>query len=611
MSIFGIIRENREALQELLRKNEQQANKTVSLFVLALIAGSLIPILSAQLSYGTMSYSVSSLTTYFTNAIGAIIVVCAWRQKFDAPWIKHGLVGFLVVALMIILAISPEYSLYVLAIPLFISVRYFDDRFSIRVGVSTLILLVVVTILNLWLHAVSPEVAAYHVWMETGWWENPSETIVGWFLSPAITFIFLIWYAVSIAKSSASIIKNFSEKNSAINAVETELGMASQIQMSSLPEPLYEIPGGNFSLAAREITAREVGGDFYDYYMLDDNRLAVLIADVSDKGIPAALFMMSAKKTLRCAIECSETLEEALTLTTRLMSEDNQSEMFFTLWLAVLDVRTGRGRYANAGHPLPFVKHKDGTIDTIDNSPDLFIGNFPYMAPCVHTFQMVAGDTLLLFTDGVTDAESVSATRFGEDGIENTMKATGPGAATIVDAIMADAQHFAEGMAQFDDMTILALECHELEESKSIALCLPAEEQSIEDSIDATEQLLALFDCPDTARRKINTIIDEILVNIVSYAYEDMEDSQVEIEEGKLGYGRMMYSVEAGDNYALLTFEDCGAAFDPLAKEDPDLDDTARIGGLGIYLCKNLSDNIRYERVDGKNVLEVYILWGI
>ncbi len=241
--------------------------------------------------------------------------------------------------------------------------------------------------------------------------------------------------------------------------VASELAVAHRIQLSALPqvEPPFTGEKG-FALGALMDPAKEVGGDFYDFFMIDDSHCAVLVADVSGKGVPAALFMMRAKTLLRQLLSQGDDPAEAMAYANDALVAYNDEEMFVTVWLAVLDLETGRLSYSNGGHNPPVLHHADGSVEWVRNRSGMFLGSFAGLPYRGHELQMAPGDTLLLYTDGVTEAVSEQETYYGDDRLFGLLGGLGDEAPEdFVRTVRSDVADFAGNAAQADDITVLTL----------------------------------------------------------------------------------------------------------------------------------------------------------
>jgi sigma-B regulation protein RsbU (phosphoserine phosphatase) len=258
----------------------------------------------------------------------------------------------------------------------------------------------------------------------------------------------------------ATFARAFSDMAAEIQAKQTrreEMEAAAAIQQSILPGPL---PLGaaehRIDLHADMHPAREIGGDFYDYFMLDERRLVVTIADVSGKGIPAALFMAVSRTVMRNApveTDMAQRMREA----NRLLATGNTACMFVTMFSGVLDIETGRLRYCNAGHNAPYLLRAGGGCDMLKPTGIPF-GIDPDRAYEIAETVLASGDTLFMFTDGITEAFNPAGEILGDARLDNVLdRERGSGAAELVEKVIGATAEFAAGAEQSDDITCLAL----------------------------------------------------------------------------------------------------------------------------------------------------------
>ena len=235
-------------------------------------------------------------------------------------------------------------------------------------------------------------------------------------------------------------------------SIKRELEVASQVQMSALPQDLPENP--HYDVKAQIFPAKEVGGDFYDYFQIDDHRLAVAIADVAGKGIPAALFAMVTRALLKTVVSQYESPAAALKAVNLQLCDGNDSCVFITLFFGVLDLRSGGFLYSNAGHNPPRVLRGNGAVDVVPSTSNLVLGIDPDEDYGNAEVQLYAGDSLVLYTDGVTEAENVAEEEYGEPRLDELLGGmVEAGSGGIVEGIIASVRDYAGEAEQSDDIT--------------------------------------------------------------------------------------------------------------------------------------------------------------
>ncbi len=241
--------------------------------------------------------------------------------------------------------------------------------------------------------------------------------------------------------------------------IDAELAFAKAIQHSSLPSVFPPYPNRrDFDIHATMHTAKEVGGDFYDFYFLDEENLAFLIADVSGKGIPAAMFMMTSKTVIKSYAESGMSVEEVFTHANEKLCEGNDAGMFVTAWMGILNTTTGKVTFANAGHNPPLVKHADGSFEYLKTRPGFVLAGMEGIRYRKNEIQLEPGDAIYLYTDGVTEATDLNNELYGEERLLDILKKNADtDSKKLCEAVKSDVDAFVGKAPQFDDITMLSL----------------------------------------------------------------------------------------------------------------------------------------------------------
>lgn len=242
--------------------------------------------------------------------------------------------------------------------------------------------------------------------------------------------------------------------------IDTELSYAKLIQKSSLPSVYPPFPGRDeIDICGGMTTANEVGGDFYDYFFISETTLCFLIADVSGKGIPAAMFMMRARSALKSCAQRGMTPVEVFSIVNDALCENNEANMFVTVWMGWLDTKTGEIRYINAGHNPPLIRHSRTGYDYLSERSGAILAAIEGKRFKEHTVTLSPGDSLLLYTDGITEACDTQNAEYGEERLKEHLNALPEelNAEELCSAVKQGAAEFAGEAPQFDDMTVLAL----------------------------------------------------------------------------------------------------------------------------------------------------------
>ena len=383
-----------------------------------------------------------------------------------------------------------------------------------------------------------------------------------------------------------------------------ELDIARQIQQSMLPAPTGEPFDGRFLITATLQPAREVGGDLYDFFLLDGQRLALAIADVADKGMPAALLMARVTGLLRAISRRETGPDEILRELDVRLSQGNDMCMFVTMACAILDGETGELRYASAGHERPLLRRAGGatTVWVVDGGPALGFGGgngFP-----VWVTTLAPGDALVLCTDGVTEAFDAHGHAFGLERFRTVVADTPADALGALPGRLVEAiERFSVGGAPRDDLALLALQYRpntvtvDAQGSEAWRFAIASEPEALAPAFRAIEGILRSREVPGDTIHDCVLVLEELLANVLTHAYAG--------ERGHLCH----VVVRLPPEEIQIRIEDTGPPFNPLAAPEPDLDAPVAdrpLGKLGLVLVRRLVDRWEYARDGATNVLTVH-----
>ena len=434
-------------------------------------------------------------------------------------------------------------------------------------------------------------------------------------------------------------LKDNIEKQKDMKRIERELDLARNIQLSMLPgeERDENSDDDRHELAPFLLPAKEVGGDFYDFFKIDNDHLCVVIGDVSGKGVAAALFMMVARIILRTMTKNLKSVVDAFNKTNYALAKRNRLNMFVTVWAGIIDLRTGHIDFASAGHNPPVVRHNDGSVEFIPSKAGLVMAAMEDTVYKQQSYEMKKGDTLFLYTDGVTEATNSENKLFGDDRLLETIKKSGDlDTANTCTFVKKEIDKFVQDVPQFDDITMLAVKFNGSDEPvweryektidvsgnnkgelKSFVedILTPmdgAKKMQMQDAWERYEKIvdvipenqdiltafvegiLAPMDGSMKSQMQINIAIDEIYSNIVKFSGATRVTLIVEVRKATLT--------------ARLTFIDNGKPYDPIKQADPDITlpaEEREIGGLGIFIVKKTMDSVSYRRNGENNELAI------
>lgn len=381
-------------------------------------------------------------------------------------------------------------------------------------------------------------------------------------------------------------------------SIERDLKIASGIQMGMLPKDFpTSRERDDVQLYASLTPAREVGGDLFDFYFRDE-KLFFCIGDVAGKGVPASLFMAVTRSVFR-TISARESMPDRIIASLNATIIDmNESNMFVTLFVGVLDLPTGRLRYCNAGHDAPLLVGAGmGPLACDSNIP---VGVIPSWKFTLQETRIFTGTTIFLFTDGLTEAENANHEQFQLERIsevaEQSLERQEQNPKQLIDQMTTAVHQFVGDAEQSDDLTMMAIQYIKLQSDVRIrrSIVLPNNVQATPRLAAFVEEMCEAVGFGPSDTTMINLAVEEAVVNVMKYAYPSDVKGDVTIE------------AVSNDVRLKFTIIDSGAPFDPTVQSQVDTTLSAMerpIGGLGIHLVRQIMDSINYERMDNLNVL--------
>lgn len=420
-------------------------------------------------------------------------------------------------------------------------------------------------------------------------------------------------------------IANLAEATAEQERIQAELNLASRIQADMLPNAAALFSGKKeFVIHARMTPAKEVGGDFYDFFPVGEDRLAFLIADVSGKGVPASLFMVVAKTLLHSRIAEGDALDAAVADVNDRLCAGNENGMFVTAWIGVLSLSTGVLTYVNAGHNAPLIGNLKEGYSYLTEDSGLVLAGMEGVTYVRREQQLASGDILFLYTDGVTEMNDAAGNLYGEERLKTLLDGSGEAEPEkLAERVMKDIRNYQGSAEQFDDVTMLViaymgetkiegtedvkverkafptieLEClpkqtDESKDTKVMEISVPAQICSMPEVQNFVEKILGQHDISGEDGYRVLTAFDELFSNICHYS---------RAKEIKTGCA-------VSEEEIVLYFEDDGIPFYPWGREIPDTEapfEDRTEGGLGIYMIQELMDEVTYRYDDGKNKNEL------
>lgn len=415
----------------------------------------------------------------------------------------------------------------------------------------------------------------------------------------AFAGLLLIGFIVWRSKNN---LERLQKVNAEKNRISSELHVASQIQQSMLPRHnngQWIMDNGQLvrdvEIYGSLVPAREVGGDLYDYFVRDE-KLFFCIGDVSGKGVPSAM-VMAVNHALFLSSSAHETNPAHIMQSlNEIACQGNESNMFVTMFIGVLDLPTGHLRYCNAGHDLPIIQ-ANGQWTSLDAKPHLPVGVFAEVKYGMTETYMQPDSTIFLYTDGLTEAMNSEHKLFGIKRMEEVLAAcTDKHPQELLEAVSEAVHRYVGDAEQSDDLTMLAVRYtpQRYESTLNETLTLKNDVHEVAELSKFQKSFYEKMNLEKSLARQLRLAVEEAVVNVIEYAYPVGTEGNVEVTMMSDGHRLKVMIVDAG------------VPFDPTAEKKADTTLSAedrRVGGLGIYLVRELMDSINYERVNGHNIL--------
>ncbi len=401
------------------------------------------------------------------------------------------------------------------------------------------------------------------------------------------------------AERTAELDQKNRQLGKALKQLEDELEIARQMQLSILPTNYPE--RDDIEAFGKMLAARELGGDFYDIIEIDSHRIGIIIADVSGKGVPAALFM-----AVSCTIMKTTALRgggpgEVLEKVNAVLSQENESAMFVTLFYGIIDIRNDGLTYANAGHNPPFLLSQDETVTELKGTGGVALGALEGLRYAEKSMVLQAGDTIFCYTDGVTEATDSEGNEYSEKRLKKVLyESYGLSVEALGRRVMDRVAEFAGKADQFDDITCVVLryqssaKAGEGETIDTVSTGYANQLPELTNMSAMVEEFCERNTLPSSLAYQVTLVLDELLTNLVNNGYDDDREHTIDVTINL--YSGLLEIIMADD----------GVGFDPFNVDEPDLQSDVEdrpVGGLGLHFVKSIMDTIAYQNTQGKNVL--------
>lgn len=562
--------------ENVLKENERHANIVTASTMFNLFLVILLGWILNKLNISSAE-NVNMRLTVQNSFIGLFIpaIIC-FILKGKKTWIKYMLFSMFILILVTIDHNMSYTTAFLMVIPVILSARYYKKNFTVLVSTINFIAFIILSLV-----------------VGVNYIENYQAII-----SAFLLYYVVVFASVQISRSGKNMIEKQKEITEKGTRIETELNLANAIQKNMLQSIFPPFPEHKeLDIYASMTPAKEVGGDFYDMFLIDDNHLAVCIADVSGKGVPASLVMMISKILIKNITLIEDEVDKSLTRVNKMLCDGNKMNLFITCWFGILDLRDGKMEFVNAGHNPPLLySNKTDKFEYLKTKANMVLAGLETTQYTKNEIQIEPGDRLFLYTDGVTEATNIQNKLYGEDRLQEFLNNnTNLSAEETIKEVKKDIDKFVKNAEQFDDITMLEV-CYKGTNENNTASQreFNADVKELYKVQEFVKSELEKYNCGSKTIMQINLSIEEIFVNIASYAYKD-------------GQGKCNLTIQYdGKNKVDFIFEDNGIPFNPLEKEEPDITlppEKRKIGGLGIFITKKTMDGMKYRYENNKNIL--------
>lgn len=621
---FVVTEENRRYFEEYLN-NEYDANKKIT-NALSVIAIFLVAVWILYLIPGLFNMTETSrMVTCIALPIFTLVLVSPQIFVRTGAGKKPGFKYFLLISLLLVFALlnilMPKHAVLGWSVTILVSNHYYNPKVGRIVFITTLVAMILTINLgmifgeydsNLLTGELDTKTGLIHTYTDstltfpdtpfgrieflrylktTG--TNRYITAFVYYIFPRSIVIVVLFFASNqLNKRTNTLLINEIKVNSNQQKIRTELDVAKNIQIATLPNEF--LTTNDVEIKAELRAAKEVGGDFYDYFKLNDDHVAVVIGDVSGKGIPAAMFMMKTITCFKNFVSAEKSPSQILKEVNKTIFEGNKNQMFVTCFLGILNTNTGVMRYSNAGHNPPIIG-KVGQFRYLKCKSGFILGCMPDAYVEDEEVTLGSGDLLTLYTDGITEARNINGEFYGEDRLitfYNSRQFTS--LVHLHHELKDDVLNFVGQAEQSDDMTYLTIlyrgdECYYDEK-----LC-PGIKDNTPVLLDFISEFCQKHKIPTEFRNNLLVVGDELISNIVQYGYKDTQgDVFVRVLLNRTKSEFIMTIIDTGEKFNQFEVNNA-----PLSQDIAE----RRVGGLGILIVKNIMTEYAYDNIYGKNII--------
>lgn len=458
---------------DIFEVNEKKANQYTALCTLIAAGAAVLMWLLNILGFFIVDQHLMNVAMPIGVALFLLPTPMVRIWKWDERLLKYAIMGCFLLGIAILNSALTVQLVMAWACPLILSCHYYSPKLTHFTLIGVLLCLLGAMYIGLYFGVWDSNMMrstdmignaafrAAYIKAATAAGDNILLRVFNFYYIPrAVIAVVVYLICLTLSRRTHGLLKQQEEDNREKERIGAELHVATQIQTSMLPcvfpaFPEYE----EFDIYASTNPAKEVGGDFYDFFLVDKDHLALVMADVSGKGVPAALFMMITKTLLKNVVQSGLSPKAALESVNNQLLENNEAGMFVTVWLGIYEISTGKLTAANAGHEYPAIKRADGLFELLRDKHGFVMGGMENVKYQEYELALHAGDILFLYTDGVAEATDGNNQLYGTDRMLKALNRK-PDASSkeLLLALGADMERFVGEAMQFDDITMMALQ---------------------------------------------------------------------------------------------------------------------------------------------------------
>ena len=573
-------------------KNELKANYALGIILLSMsIVGLICLILQGcnvfQLERHTEMVIFYAIAIFFSFTGFLIAFLTKGRKKY----VKFALIFDLMIMAIILDMFLGYYAVLFLAVPLIGVSRYANKNNTLILAGTMAVLL----LMNAFVAYFTNVELDANLVTNGGYWGYTKSYLAFVFLPKLLLFSIITLFCTINSISTSNFTKDATASIQKEERINGELNLARDLQKNMLPSVFPPFPNvKNFDIYAAMEPAKEVGGDLYDFFLIDEQHLGMVIADVSGKGVPASLFMGMTKILIKNMISDYDNIGVAMAKVNDILVDGNSIGQFVTAWVGILDLFSGELTYVNAGHNPP-VLMKKGAPTYLEDKSGMSLGVIAHKMYKKFSIKLEPTDRLFLYTDGVTEATDPNNVLYGEKRLLKFLKEhKKDDDTTLVNSLLNELATYHQNQEKADDITMVSMTFNSYLDKKNVRKEFVATVENFTAVSEFIEDTLCNFNVSLKYINQINIAVEEIFTNIAKYGFKGLDNGKATID---ISFCNQIVTITTYDN---------SPKFDPFARKDPDITlgaDDRPIGGLGLLMVKKLMDEVGYKYENNTNII--------